>query len=171
MFKMILLWLSVCMCVFIHGCTDHSKNSGTYNTTSNQVEYSLDVIQWMNTPFSWDTQGVEKESMDISTDIWLDDDILQGTVLKFDVSYPLSANEQIAQYALELCDALVQHEYFETNTDAASDIAPKRATHFSDGIWCIEFMRNLPGVPYGGVAFEAIVSESDGHVIYFYQYS
>jgi len=167
--KKLLLFLLICMSVLVYGCVNHPQSSSSNSASSSLFDINMKSIQWLNSAFSWELRDCAEERTSVSSDVWLEDNKLQEAIAGFEIVYPISTNEKLACYANQLCCVLRENTYFGSNTETTTNIIPKRAVHFANGIWCIEFGYNTAGVQLDGIVFEAIISETDGHIIYFYQ--
>lgn len=91
-----------------------------------------------------------------------DDPKLQRYAAWIPVEYPLDSRRKVDDYAWALYDYFMEEQAFDPA------LVPTWADHFSEGIWEITFSPHFDEIVYyDGDTAKVLISEADGHIIYF----
>ena len=150
--------------VLLFGCSkpENSSQESTANTENTvQIDESrIYMIKWVAEPYS---DEEDESSRCLHIDDRFEDEALQSAIADLNLTYPLSTDERMKEYACATFNIFTGMGY------ADPDMIPGRICHYSDGIWCITYETDLYevcGLPsLFRTFYEIYVSELDGHVI------
>lgn len=90
------------------------------------------------------------------------DEALQRAVSGIAGEYPLDSWQKVDDFAWALYDIFMENRLFDP------ELIPDWAEHYTEGIWKISFSPHFEEtVYYDGPSATVLVSEADGHIIYF----